>query len=87
MPKPILRPQNRDYLSWIDRQLIETSWFMLAAITVLFFAPVLIFSIVGLVAARDPVARKKAKILFGICMGYAALVGLLIFYAIQSEGA
>ncbi len=60
---------------------------MLIAVTVLFFGLVLIFSVIGLVAARDPVARKKAKILFGICVGYGALVGILIFSVIQSEGA
>jgi hypothetical protein len=71
--------------SWIDQQLIETSWVMLIALTALFFVLVWIFSTVGLLAADHPVARRKAKILFGICTAYAAVMSLLVYAVIQGE--
>ncbi len=82
---PSLPYGKRETLSWIDTQLIETSWVMLIGLMLLFFGLVWIFAIIGLFAARHPVARQKAKTLFGICTGYAVLVGLLLFAVVQSE--
>ena len=82
---PSLPVENRGPLSWIDQQMIQTSWLMLIALTALFFGLVWIFSGVALFATRHPVARRKAKILFGICTGYAIFVGLLVYTIIQSE--
>ena len=58
---------------------------MLVALTLLFFGLVWIFSAIALIAARHPVARQKAKILFGVCTTYALFVGILIYVVVQSE--
>ena len=58
---------------------------MLIALTALFFGLVWIFSLVAVLGTRHPAARRKAKILFGICTGYAAFIGLLVYAVIQSE--
>ena len=80
-----MRAENSPPLSWIDQQMIQTSWLMLIALTALFFGLVWIFSGVALFATRHPAARRKAKILFGICTVYALFVGLLVYTVIQGE--
>ena len=83
--RPPLLAENRAPVSWIDQQMIQTSWLMLIALTALFFGLVWIFSGVALFATRHPVARRKARILFGICTVYALFVGVLVYTVIQSE--
>lgn len=82
---PPLPVQSREPLSWLDQQLIDTRWPMLIAVMVLFFVLVFIFSIIGLIAARHPDARRKAKTLFAICACYGLVVGLFVFAVIRFD--
>ncbi|MDB5295433.1 MAG: hypothetical protein JWO31_1416 [Phycisphaerales bacterium] len=83
--RPDLPAVDRRPRNWVDEQLIETGWLMLIALAALFFVLVWVFAAVGLLAAGHPVARRKAKILFGICTVYAAVVGLLVYAVVRGE--
>ena len=78
-------PPLEKRVGWVDQQLIQTNWFMLIALTALFFGLMWIFSGIGLLVGRHPVARKKAKILFTICTIYALFAGVMIYVLVQSN--
>lgn len=65
--------------------MIQTNWFMLIALTLLFFVLMWIFSGIGLLVGKHPVARKKAKILFIICTIYAVFAGVMIYVLAQAN--
>ncbi len=81
-----LSDRERQTLSWIDQQLIGTNWFMLGALTALFFVPMWIFCGLGLLLGKHPTARRKARILFTICTIYAVFAVAAIYALKQAEG-
>lgn len=76
-------------MGWFDEQFTTIGWPMLIALSVLFMVLMWIFSGWGLLVMRNPVARRKAKMIFIVLSIYlliAILVGLFVLAHLAHAG-
>ena len=73
-------------LGWFDQQFKQIGWPMLIALMVLFTVPMWIFSGVGVLSTKNPVAHRKAKVIFIVSTIYAACCGVAIFVLVRHPG-
>jgi SNF family Na+-dependent transporter len=66
-------------MNWFDQQFSQIGWPMLIALMVLFSVLMWVFSGIGLIKTHNPVAHRKAKIIFIVCTVYIACCGVVIY--------
>ena len=78
VPNPSEQSKN---MGWFDQQFTEIGWPMLVALSVLLTALMWIFSGLGFLLTRNPVAHRKARIIFIICT--VIIVGAVVLVLSQ----
>lgn len=73
------------YDSWIDRQFRNTNLAILVLAAFCCGCPTLIFSIWGVIACKDPVAKKNATTTLVVSLVFQVILGILRF-AIMASG-
>ena len=77
-------PPRQEPMNWLEQQFHDTGWPMLIMLTVLFFVLMWVFSGIGVLVSRNPVARRKTRILFTVCSIYLALTAAAIWVIVHS---
>lgn len=70
-------------MNWFDQQFSQIGWPMLIMLTILFTILMMIFSGIGVLATRNPIAHHRAKIIFIISTTYVACCGVLVFVLVR----
>ena len=77
---PSLPSEKTERMGWFDQQFTQTSWPMLIALMILFTVLMWIFSGIGWMVTRDPVAHRKAKIAF--VMSTLLIAGCILLFVV-----
>jgi hypothetical protein len=70
-------------MGWFDQQFSQIGWPMLIALMVLFTVLMWIFSGVGTMLTRNPIAHRRARLIFIISTVYIAGCGVVIFLLVR----
>jgi len=82
-PPPLPSGGQARPMNWFDQQFSQIGWPMLIALMVLFTILMWIFSGVGVLATRDPIAHGRAKIVFVVSTGYIACCGVVVYMLVH----
>ena len=70
-------------MNWFDQQFSQIGRPMLILLTILFAVLMWIFSGIGVLATRDPVAHRKAKVIFIVITVYIAICAVGIYILVH----
>jgi heme O synthase-like polyprenyltransferase len=69
--------------NWFDRRFTDNRLWMLICMVFLLGGAMWIFSGLGLLITKTPIARRRAKIVFTVSCVYLALLGTLIIVLVK----